>query len=96
MSLRTDSIRNRLARNPISNSCNYFAALTRKSMGITFPTTGIPWLAANCSGLVSTQHFNKANSWTVDEASMLLKGGSEACARILLVMNKERGIGDGV
>ena len=65
-------------------------------MGITLATAGIPRLAANRSGLVSTQHFDKTTSGTVDQAPLLPVGGFEACACILLVMNEERGLGDGV
>jgi hypothetical protein len=63
-------------------------------MGITHPSTGIHWRAANRSGLVSTKNLNEANSRTVNQALVLPMGVFEACARILLVMNKERRISD--
>jgi hypothetical protein len=63
-------------------------------MGPTLPPTGIYRRAVNFSSAVSTQYLNKVNSRTVDEALVLPKGGFETYTRILLVVNKQRGIGD--
>jgi hypothetical protein len=63
-------------------------------VGPTLTPIGIYRRAVDFSKTVSTQHLNKINSGTVDEALMLPKGGLETYTRIVPMVNKERGVGD--